>query len=342
MKGDILLSFIVPCYNVERYVQQCLNSIYSCDLPESQFEVICVNDCSPDNVQDILEQNQKQHDNLRVEVHEYNKGWGGARNTGIHNAIGKYIWCVDADDSIIGKGVSDLVSRAVECDADVMCFNYRRIDESGKELSKYDVFCDMPVQNGISFVKSVFGKGVVNHMGYVWRLLLRTDYLRSRQLFFPENVCWEDTVYIPRLLLEANRVGAVGSVMYSYRVNPESVSGVFVKKYPAKLIFEFAFCAGGDLLRFSETVKDEELKTAFRDKAIQKYINGFPVHLFRTSRQERKIFNNIIRTRNSEVVALNNKMKPFSKLLLLPVIGPVLTEVATFFYRVSHRGKIKC
>lgn len=342
MKGDILLSFVVPCYNVERYVQHCLNSIYSCDLQESQFEVICVNDCSPDNVQDLLELNQKQRDNLRVVVHEQNKGWGGARNTGIHNAKGKYIWFVDADDSIIGKGVSDLVSRAVECDADVMCFNYRRIDESGKELSKYDVFCDTPVQNGIPFVKSVFGKGVVNHMGYVWRFLLRADYLSSRQMFFPENVCWEDTVYIPKLLLEADRVGAINNVMYSYRVNPESVSGIFVKKYPAKLIFEFAFCAGGDLLRYSENVQDEELKTAFRDKAIKTYINGFPVHLFRTSRQERKIFNNIIRIRNSEVVALKNKMKTFSKLLLLPVVGPVLTEIVTFFYRVSHRSKLQC
>ena len=337
-----MLSFVVPCYNAERYIQKCLDSIYSCDLLESQYEVVCVNDCSPDNVQSVLELNQKQHNNLRIVVHEQNKGWGGARNTGIHNAHGKFIWFVDADDSIIGKGVNNLVCRTDESDADVFCFNYRRIDESGKELSKYEIFQDTPVQDGVSFVKSVFGKDIVHHMGYVWRFLYRTDYLRSHQTFFPENVCWEDTVYIPKTLIEADRVGAVSSVLYSYRVNPESVSGVFVKKYPAKLIFEFAFCAGGDLLRYSENVKDEELKTAFRDKAIQKYINGFPIHLFRTSRQERKNFNKMISKRKSEVKALKNKMTTFNKLLLLPIIGPVLTETAAILYRASHRDKIKC
>lgn len=337
-----MLSFVVPCYNVERYIQKCLDSIYSCDLPESQYEVVCVNDCSPDNVQSVLEHNQKLHDNLKIVVHEKNKGLGGARNTGINKAHGKFVWFVDSDDLIIGEGVNHLVNQANECNADVFCFNYRRVDDSSKELSRHEVFSDTPDQDGISFVKKVFGKGIVNHMGYVWRFLYRTDYLRSHNMYFPENVYWEDTGFMPKALLEADRVGAVSSVLYSYRVNPESVSGVFVKKYPAKLIFEFAFCAGCDLLRYSENVKDEELKTAFRDKAIQKYINGFPIYLFRTSRQERKNFNKMIRTRNSEVKALKNKMTTFNKLLLLPVIGPVLTETAAILYRASHRGKIKC
>lgn len=338
-ENNLLISFIVPCYNVERYIQKCLDSIYVCDLQESQFEVICVNDCSPDNVQSVLEQNQKQHDNLKIVVHEYNKGLGGARNTGINNAKGKFVWFVDADDSIIGKGVNNMVSRADESNADVFCFNYRRQDESGNELSKYEVFQDTPVQDGISFVQSVFGNNIVYHMGYVWRFLYRTDYLRLHQLFFPENVCWEDTVYIPKALLEADRVGAVNSILYSYRVNPESISGGFVKTYPAKLIFEYAFCAGGDLLRFSENVKEEGLKKAFHDRAVRYYINGFPIHLFRTSRQERKKFNNMIRTRNNEVKALKNKMKMFNKLLLLPVIGPVMTETAAMVYRFSHKNK---
>ena len=338
MQGDILLSFIIPCFNAERYIQKCLDSIYSCDLSEVQYEVVCVNDCSPDNVQSILEKNQKQHDNLSVVVHEHNKGWGGARNTGIYNAKGKYIWFVDADDSIIGEGVNNLVSRADEYGADVFCFNYRRIDESGKELSEYKVFCDTPVQNGITFVKSVFGKGVVNHMGYVWRFLYRTDYLHLHQLSFPESVCWEDTVYIPRALIEAERVGAVESILYSYRVNPESVSRVFVKKYPAKLIFEFSFCAGGDLLLFSNNVQDEELKAAFRDKAIRKYINGFPIHLFRTSRLERKKFHSLVITRFVEYKPVKHKIKPYNRLLLFPFIGPVLTVIVAFFYRVSHRS----
>lgn len=54
----LLLTFIVPCYNVEKYIQRCLDSIYGCNLPEKQFEVLCLNDCSSDNVQEILDRNQ--------------------------------------------------------------------------------------------------------------------------------------------------------------------------------------------------------------------------------------------------------------------------------------------
>lgn len=57
MKQKNLLTFILPCYNVEKYVQLCLDSIYECDMSEDQFEVLCINDCSLDNTQEILEMN---------------------------------------------------------------------------------------------------------------------------------------------------------------------------------------------------------------------------------------------------------------------------------------------
>ena len=339
MKEEVLLSFVVPCYNVEKYSQQCLDSIYLCDLPEGQFEVVCVNDCSPDNVQVILERNQRQHDNLRIVVHEKNMGLGGARNTGIREARGKYLWFVDSDDVVTAQGLNALVQRTAEQDLDVLCFNYRRVDEEGKELSTPWVFNNSSTQNGYAFVKSVFGKGIVSHLGYVWRFIYRTDYLRQHQLFFPENVRWEDTVFMPMALLEAERVAAIPDVLYSYRVNANSISGVFGSAYPASSILEFAFCAGGDLLRFSDEVKDEELKVAFRDTAVQKYINGFPIHLFRTSWKERKDFYALVKARKLEMKSLKREMDLFRRLLLFSGIGQLLIETGTFAYRCCHGWK---
>ena len=129
MVGTKILSFIVPCYNVEKYLQQCLDSIYACDLPEEQFEVVCVNDCSPDNVQEILERNGEKHDNLRIIVHQQNMGLGGARNTGIREAKGQYLWFVDSDDLVTAQGIKSLIQQAGEQELDVLCFNYRRVDE---------------------------------------------------------------------------------------------------------------------------------------------------------------------------------------------------------------------
>lgn len=326
------LSFIVPCYNVEKYIQQCLDSIYACDLPEEQYEVVCVNDCSPDNVQEILERNREWHNNLRIVVHEKNRGLGGARNTGIREARGKYLWFVDSDDMVITRRLKDLIQNAIKQSLDVLCFNYCRMDDEGKELSRHLVFTDTSAQSGYAFVKSVFGTGIVNHMGYVVRFLFRTDFLRSKQLCFPEKVYWEDTVFMPKALLEADSVAAVSDVLYSYRVNPDSISGSFVRTYPAKMIYEFAFCAGGDLLGFSKDIKDEKLKAAFCDTAINKYINGYAIHLFRTNKVERKKFYEMVRDHKDEVSSLKQCIRLLGKVLLLPCVGPIMTEFMAFVY----------
>ena len=332
----LALSFIVPCYNVEKYIQQCLDSIYACDLPEEQYEVVCVNDCSPDNVQEILERNRERHNNLRIVVHEKNRGLGGARNTGIREARGKYLWFVDSDDMVIARRLKDLIRGAIEQVLDVLCFNYCRMDDEGKELSRHLVFTDISAKNGYAFVKSVFGTRLGNHLGYVWRFVYRTDYLRQHQLVFPENVRWEDTVFMPKVLLEADSVAAVSDVLYSYRVNPDSISGSFARIYPAKMIYEFAICAGGDLLCFSEIVKDEDLKMVFRDTAIRKYINGYAIHLFRTNGKERKKFYEMVDENRDSVVQLEKYMSWSNRLFLHRFLGPLLMSVVSFVYQVKH------
>lgn len=338
---QVLLTFVVPCYNVEKYIQRCLDSIYACGLHESRFEVLCVNDCSPDNVQDILERNRERHDNLRIVAHEKNMGLGGARNTGIHEAKGKYLWFVDSDDLVTAHGIEPLMQKAVEQDLDVLCFNYRRVDEDGKELSRHIVFENTSSQNGNAFVKSVFGTRIVNHMGYVWRFIYKKEFLWQHQLFFPEHVRWEDTVFMPKALLEAGRVAAVPNVLYSYRVNADSISGTFGSSYPASSIYEFAFCAGGNLLKLSEEIRDKELGAAFRDVAIQKYINGVALFLFRTSKRERKRFFELIKEREEEVKPLKQYLNLLNKVMFAPLVGPMATNLMSRVYKMKQLKTIK-
>ena len=171
----ILLTFVVPCFNVENYVQRCLDSIYAYGISENQFEVLCVNDCSPDGTSAILERNKKRHPNLRIVDHETNRGLGGGRNTGIREAKGLYLWFVDSDDEIVGNWVSGALSKAVDNNLDVLCFNYLRIDDDGKLLSRNIVFGETSVSDGYRLAKDAFSGGVVNHMGFVWRFLYRTE-----------------------------------------------------------------------------------------------------------------------------------------------------------------------
>ena len=338
--SEVLLTFVVPCYNVERYIQRCLDSIFACGLEEDCFEVLCVNDCSPDNTQAILERNRGKHNNLKVIIHKSNQGLGGARNTGIREAMGKYLWFVDSDDLVTAQGIKDLIQKIVDQDLDVLCFNYRRVDEEGKELSTHQVFKNTSSQDGNTFVKTVFGMGIVNHRGYVWRFIYKTEFLWQHQLFFPEHVRWEDTVFMPKALLEAGRVAAVPNVMYSYRVNANSISGAFGSAYPASSIYEFAFCAGIDLLKFSEEITDKELCTAFRDAAIQKYINGFSICLLRTSKRERKLFFALVKEREEEMRPMKKYLNILNRVMLIPLVGSLATNLMSKVYKMKH-GSIK-
>lgn len=334
--NQILLTFVVPCYNVERYIQRCLDSIYACGLDEDCFEVLCVNDCSPDNTINVLKSNQKNHPNLRIINHETNKGLGGGRNTGIRESKGRYLWFVDSDDEIVPSGFSNAFSTALENDLDVLCFNYCRIDEEGNELSRHLVFEKTSVADGYSFVKKVFGNSIVYHMGYVVRFLYRVDYLRSHQLFFPDHVHWEDTVFMPKSILLAERIASVPQVFYAYRFNPDSISGAFGRAYPAKSIYDYSFCAGRDLLSFSEEIKDDALKDSFRKTAIQKYINGFAIHLLRTSKKERNRFFKLIKGKKGEVKPLKQYMNLLNRALLMPLVGPLAANLMSRVYKIKH------
>ena len=298
--------------------------------------MLCVNDCSPDNTNNVLKSNQKNHTNLRIINHETNRGLGGGRNTGIREAKGRYLWFVDSDDEIVSSGFSDAFSMALEKDLDVLCFNYCRIDEEGKELSRHVVFGETTVSNGYSFVNRVFGESIVYHMGYVVRFLYRTDYLRTHQLFFPEQVHWEDTAFMPKSILLAERIASVSQVFYAYRVNPDSISCVFGKAYPAKSIYDYSFSSGSDLLRFSEEIKDDGLRYSFRNTAIQKYINGFAIHLLRTSRKERKRFFGLIKEREEEVKPLKQYMSLLNRVMLMPILGPLSVSLMSRVYRAKH------
>ena len=91
------LSIIIPFYKVERYIAECLDSVFAQDIPESEYEVICVNDCSPDGSRAIVLEYQKKHKNLVIIEHEKNMMLGAARNTGLRAAKGDFVWFIDSE-----------------------------------------------------------------------------------------------------------------------------------------------------------------------------------------------------------------------------------------------------
>ena len=114
------ISIIVPVYNSEKYLKDCLDSCISQTL--SDIEIICVDDCSTDNSLEILEEYKTKDSRVKVFYHETNKKQGTARNTGIKNAVGEYIWFIDSDDFIDKNACQLLYDTIKKHDVDLLSF----------------------------------------------------------------------------------------------------------------------------------------------------------------------------------------------------------------------------
>lgn len=113
----MFLSFIVPVYNVENYVAECLDSLLDQDIPHEEYEIICVNDGSTDGSLAILREYEAKYANIRV-IDQINSGVASARNAGLDTAQGEYIWFIDSDDFIRRGFLPVLFSHIRETDAD--------------------------------------------------------------------------------------------------------------------------------------------------------------------------------------------------------------------------------
>lgn len=132
---DIFVSIIIPVYNSQDYLEQCLESLLRQTF--SNFEIVCVNDGSTDGSQEILNKYVEKYNGIIKSVYQENAGSGSARNTGIDNSTGEYIVFVDSDDRIREDMIEVLYNIATKEDADLVTCGIERIDEiTGKTLTK--------------------------------------------------------------------------------------------------------------------------------------------------------------------------------------------------------------
>ncbi len=216
----IRLSVIVPFYNVERFIEQCVRSIYEQDIPQEEYEVICVDDCSPDNSLAVVKKLQQEYPTLHIICHDSNKCQGGARNTGLKASRGRYIWFVDSDDYIEPNCLKKILNQAEKEDLDILQFAYQRenghhnllLDDRSKILTGEEyLFGD----NTPKWIDRICGP---------WCQVYSKTFLLTNAILFVENVQYEDTDFILRAYLIAEKVQFLNVYGYNYRINSHSVT----------------------------------------------------------------------------------------------------------------------
>ena len=213
------LSVIVPVYNVEKYLPCCLDSLLRQGMESGEWEVICVNDGSPDNCGAILAEYEKRHPDVFKIITQENQGLGEARNAGMRVAQGEYIGFVDSDDYVIENGFSYLCKHFLDKEPDVLAYDLQKVGDGKIDIKK----------NAIPIGEMIFegsGADAYNRKwrSSVWTKFYRRSFLREHDIWFERRLC-EDTIFnfqVFRLnpyLVMTNcsiykyRIGRYGSIM---------------------------------------------------------------------------------------------------------------------------------
>lgn len=213
----IKLSVVVPAYNVEQYIEKCLLSVISNDLPHAFLEIIVVDDESPDKSVEVVQPLAHQYPFLRI-ISQKNAGLGGARNTGIKNATGAYILFLDSDDWVLENTLNTLVTKAMELDADVYEFSAQGVDPAGKVVYQFSANSGAAPLDGITYYNQI------RYMNSACNKLYRRELLVDNGLYFLERIYIEDFEFNTRLLLKAKRVFATDFLVSQFLQSPDSIT----------------------------------------------------------------------------------------------------------------------
>ena len=228
-----IISVCIPVYKVEKYLQQCIDSLMNQTMGTG-IEYIFVNDASPDKCSEILIQNERLYpDKIKVIHHKENQGQGGARNTAMKAARGEYIGFVDSDDFVAPWMYETLYDAALQNDADVTYIQYASVSaeeqyDRNRLESKQDY---IPIIDWNSKLldwnnKDLTDKGITDILVYsqggLYCGLWKKSLFERSGVVFPKKLRYEDNYFGSLVNCYLKKISFVPIVCYFYRSNPTS------------------------------------------------------------------------------------------------------------------------
>ena len=216
-----ILSFVIPLYNAEKYIADCINSILQSSLQKEAYEIIVVNDVSQDNGPHIVKEFCKEHSNIHL-LSQKNQGLSVARNYGLKESKGEYVWYIDSDDKLDPDTLPSTFDALINNrDCDVIAIQEQKISENGelKGLSAN--------QTTLPLFTPMSGRDAVVSGYYpcsACALICKKTFLINNDLFFKPGITHQDVELTYRLMPIANKVIFTDLVPYIYILHPNSTS----------------------------------------------------------------------------------------------------------------------
>lgn len=253
------LSVIVPVYNAELYIGNCIHSILGQSYPN--YELIIVNDGSKDDSGRICDDLASIHKNITV-IHINNSGASRARNIGLDAASGEYVWFIDADDWICDGFLSGLDWNDMP---DILFFGFIKRLKTSNEICKIQS-TDEKITNDLDAALTKLFKSKNQYFGYTWNKIFRRSVITDNNIRFRENlIIKEDEVFTLEFCKYASTLKISASSPYNYRILPESVSHSPRNK---KTYFELACVLENEIDSINHLTN---LQTSFKNAILSYY-----------------------------------------------------------------------
>lgn len=292
----IKLSAIIPVYNVENYLIDCLDSV--CKQTLTDIEIICINDGSTDTSLEILKEYSSKDSRIKIITKE-NGGQATARNLGIEEAQGEYIAFVDSDDFIEPTMFEKLYTKAKDNNLDIAMCKIATYDNQTKEIKDNVWYYMLGVFR--DFEKDIFNhkdtKEFTCHIAVTpYNKIYKTTLLKENNIIFPEGLIFEDEKFFYDTYLRAKRVSIVDEFLYYYRINRKGSTVDTIKDNDFSDIIPIS-----KLIRetFKETDNYEDYKILLSNRFIHLQLARFT----QTSQKYKENFFNLLKSDLEEVLA---------------------------------------
>lgn len=213
----MLFSIIIPIYNVELYLDECLESLEG--LSSSDIEIIAINDGSIDSSPDILDKWTHKIHNLVI-INQTNRGLSGARNTGLSICKGDYIAFIDSDDYVDSSALLKLFESAKHSKADITIGDYYEFIQGNGQNNLVSLKSNRSITNGETFFLEYFKP----LKSMVWRSVYRRSFLLDNNISFKEGIYFEDILFTPSVFLRAKKILNTNIPFYYYRKRANSIT----------------------------------------------------------------------------------------------------------------------
>lgn len=224
----MILSLIIPIYNVEKYIIDCLNVLVN-QVADCDIEIILIDDGTPDNsiflIEEFLKDKSIRVKNKFIIHNQRNQGLSAARNSGIELARGEYIAFLDSDDIVSENYFKILLEKINLHHPDIIEFNANRFDDSGRF---YEIWNSVISSGFYQMNENILNKVATQSAWYAWKRIYKKELFK--EIKFPVGKNFEDAYTIPYIYLKSKNIYFIDEILLHYRFNPNSITSSITDK----------------------------------------------------------------------------------------------------------------